>query len=481
MASIEILTSLSPTDETSKVGQHFGSVSLRLVDEDETDNAYIAALTDAEVLFESAGLSHYFSYAVTGTSIAFTNIRPIDFDDPDTPRSFRFTVAFDIDKVVVRDGVPTYTDVKVITKTFGINIADVNDETPSDLQLSNSFVAENALAGKVLGHFYAYDPDRGDLLTFRLLDDPSGNFELDGTRLVLKAGARLDYETQSSYDVTVEVEDAASHTIKKTLTIDVLDMAEAPTDVMLAGNTISEDAPSGTVVGTLSGIDPDGDPSRLTYTINQGSFSIEGDKIVLGEGKSLNFERDPSYVVTITARDADGAAFKKSFTIEVKNEIEISGTGAVDDVNGGGSGDDIWTFGGDDDIAAGGGDDKIHGGKGVDRITGGSGADSLAYAKYAEFGDIVRDFESGEDTFAFSAKLADKMRFNDLTPFFNKTVTGTGPTLSYQTDTGQLIFDPDGAGRKNGLLIATLLDKDSSDQGVQAGIASLTMDDFTIL
>lgn len=468
MATIEIIKALF-VDETSRIGEDFGSVSLRLGDETPDDNVYIAA-AGIDIVSEDPALSDYLSYEIGKNSIQFTNTRPIDSDNPDTPISFTFTAVFDIDKITVRNGEPTFADYKVIEKTYTIKVVDLNDETPSDFQLLGSSIPESASAGKLVGRLFANDPDRGDTLTYTLLDDPSGNFELVGGRLLLKAGATLDHEARSSHDVVVKVEDEGSHDVTRTFTIDVLDAVEGATDIMLEGGSISELAEAGTVVGTLSGLDPDGDPSRLTYAINQGRFVIDGDKIVLGADAKLNYETLPEIFVTITATDPDGGRYKESFTIVIENGVEVRGTGGADQLKGGNSGDEIWAFGGSDQIYAAAGDDRIWAGLGVDRVNGGTGRDHFIFKKVGELGDIITDFESGEDKIALSAALAEKMRFDDVTLFINEAIDAEGPVLAYREDTGALTFDVDGLGDKRPVLIATLLDT-----------PSLTENDFIIV
>jgi hypothetical protein len=72
---------------------------------------------------------------------------------------------------------------------------------------------------------------------------------------------------------------------EKAFTITVSDVNEAPTELALSNNTIAENQPAGTVIGTLSTTDPDvGD--TFTYTLVSGtgstdnaSFDIVGDQV----------------------------------------------------------------------------------------------------------------------------------------------------------------------------------------------------------
>ncbi len=82
----------------------------------------------------------------------------------------------------------------------------VTNQAPTDITLSGGSVDENSAAGTVVATLNTADPDAGESFSYQL-NDPSGNFELDGNQIVVKSGASLDYESQSSYAVEVTVTD----------------------------------------------------------------------------------------------------------------------------------------------------------------------------------------------------------------------------------------------------------------------------------
>lgn len=138
---------------------------------------------------------------------------------------------------------------------------------------------ESALAEKALGKFSAKDADKGDTLTYSILEEQSGLFELKNNLLVLKSGAHLDFETAQKHDIIVKITDTAGHSLQDTFTVYVSDVNEAPTDIALSAATISEVVKKGTVVGTLSGVDPEGD--RLTFFTDKSVFTVKGDQLVI--------------------------------------------------------------------------------------------------------------------------------------------------------------------------------------------------------
>lgn len=100
---------------------------------------------------------------------------------------------------------------------------------PTALAISSSAVVENAATGTVVGRLSGTDPNPGDVLTFKLLDDAGKRFQiLNGDQLAVAAGGNLDFETLASHQVTVRVSDAAGLFYDKVLGVSVTNQNEAP-------------------------------------------------------------------------------------------------------------------------------------------------------------------------------------------------------------------------------------------------------------
>ncbi|MGB6221378.1 hypothetical protein [Haloferula sp.] len=82
------------------------------------------------------------------------------------------------------------------------------------------------------------------------------------------------------------------------------------TDIQLSSSQVNENAPEGTVVGTLSAVDADAlDSHVFALVIGEGSednskFRIEGNLLVVGAGFDQDFEVDPQLQVRIRATDS---------------------------------------------------------------------------------------------------------------------------------------------------------------------------------
>ena len=205
--------------------------------------------------------------------------------------------------------------------TFDIAVGDVN-EAPDSLSFSNETVNENE-AGAVVATLTSTDIDDGDSATYSIADDPSGLFEVVGDQLKLKEGVALDHEAQDSYDITVQVTDSGGLTFEQTITVNVVDVNEAPTDIALSGDTVAEND-AGAVVATLTSSDPDvGDTA--TYSLADdpsGLFEVVGDQLKLKDGVALDHEAQDAYEVTLEVTDSAGATYQKTVTINVADVNE---------------------------------------------------------------------------------------------------------------------------------------------------------------
>ena len=178
-------------------------------------------------------------------------------------------------------------------RVFTLIVGDRN-EAPTDIALSASNVAEGAAGGTIVGTLLGVvDPDAGDTHTFSLLDDAGGRFQLVGDNLQVLDGTLLDFESATSHIVSVRVADAGGLTYDKTLTIDVTNANEAPTDFTLSASAVTENASVGTIIGTLlNAVDPDaGDTHTYSLTNDAGGrFQIVGNTLQVADGTLLDFE-----------------------------------------------------------------------------------------------------------------------------------------------------------------------------------------------
>ncbi|WP_262030241.1 cadherin domain-containing protein [Microvirga sp. Mcv34] len=213
-------------------------------------------------------------------------------------------------------------------ETFTIFVNNVN-EAPTSLTLSSASIDENRTGGTLVGTLVGVDLDAGSTLTYAILSDPEGKFQILGNQLQVRSGATLDYEAKASHQVTVRVTDQGGLYKDQTFTVVVNNVNEAPTSLTLSNTSIDENRTGGASIGVLTGTDPDAG-TTLSYTIlndPDSKFAIVGNELRLRTGATLDYETQTSHQVTVRVTDQGGLYKDQTFTIAVNN-IEPEGTGA---------------------------------------------------------------------------------------------------------------------------------------------------------
>src|SRR6185503_1813933 len=89
-------------------------------------------------------------------------------------------------------------------------------------------------------------------------------------QITVANGTLLDFETGASQAITVRVTDQTGLTLDKGFTIAVTNVNEAPTGATLSGGSVAENSATGTVVGTVTGVDQDAG-SSFTYALTNNA------------------------------------------------------------------------------------------------------------------------------------------------------------------------------------------------------------------
>jgi hypothetical protein len=114
-------------------------------------------------------------------------------------------------------------------------------------------------------------------------------------------------------------------------TVTVSAVNDAPTDLSLLGDTVTENAANGTLVGTVTGTDPDsGDTKSYSFTDSaSGRFAINSatGEITVANSSLLDYESATSHTVTVRVTDSGGLTYDETFTINLTNVNEAP-TGA---------------------------------------------------------------------------------------------------------------------------------------------------------
>ncbi|UKJ76024.1 calcium-binding protein [Azospirillum brasilense] len=262
-------------------------------------------------------------------------------------------------------------------------------------------VSDQTLAGTedtvLTGSVGAVDADN-DALSYAVTEGPAHGI------LSLTAGGLFTYTPGANYAGTdlfrITVSDGRGGVATQTVTITLAEVNDAPTSATLTGGRMDEDAPAGTVVGTVQAADPEG--GTLAYSLLDdagGRFTIDAatGRIAVAEGASLDAGAAPAHAVTVRVTDDGGLSTDTVLYIDVTDgrndgapdenglaaSVELAAeAGEVRDGSGvaiGGSwqAETVSGGGGDDTLSSGGGGGALHGGAGNDVVTGDWGDDSL--------------------------------------------------------------------------------------------------------
>jgi hypothetical protein len=192
-------------------------------------------------------------------------------------------------------------------------------------------VAENSVAGTVVGGVVASDPDAGQSLTYSITGGNTGNaFAINaGTGVItVSNSAALNFEATPSFALTVRATDNGTPALSDTgtVTINLTNVNESPTDIVLSSNSVAENQPAGTTVGSFTTTDPDAG-NTFTYSLvggtgstDNGSFTISGNS--LKTAAVFDYEAKNSYSIRVRSTDQGGLWTEKQFTVIVANVNE---------------------------------------------------------------------------------------------------------------------------------------------------------------
>lgn len=215
-------------------------------------------------------------------------------------RSFNYETEKEISfRVVLIDGT-----VAADTSTIAIKVLNVNEKPVTGSILFN--VQENLLQSTSIGAMPAADPE-GDLLSFSII---SGNiqdaFSLENLTGILKVNnpVPLNYEVNPVFQLEVVAGDG-SLSDTALITVNLTDVNDPPSGVLLESNTAEENKGPGLLIGKIMALDEDPDDHHIV-SLKSGVpdnvfFSIINDTLV--SPGIFNYEADSSYSVVFVVSD----------------------------------------------------------------------------------------------------------------------------------------------------------------------------------
>ena len=190
-------------------------------------------------------------------------------------------------------------------------------------------INENGAVGTVVGTPTPVDVTQTNLHGWSIISGNTNNvFTIDVTSGKLSVAANPDFETKASYTLTLGFRDKNEIPSEGKVTINVVDVNEAPSDISLSKTVIVHQNTMGAVLADITTTDPDVS-SAITYSLVTGtgsddnaSFIIVGNQ--LKANVVFNYDTKKSYNLRLKATDNGGLSFEKSFNLQVKKSAGLA-------------------------------------------------------------------------------------------------------------------------------------------------------------
>jgi hypothetical protein len=329
--AVEATTLATQADATTLVIEEntVGAIATFSTADVDLDDA--PALDNHTYLFEDAegNLSATYSFL----TIEENSLTVTDEVDYETIEDLTFTIRS-------TDSEGEHTSLEI-----NLEVLNLNDEAPTSFSLTGDTILETEEIGTVIGTLDVVDIDDLDTHVYTILTaDVPFAINADGELVI---ASQLDYETATSYSITIEVTDGersdpyfGAYSIQDSYTITIFNSNEhAPHEITIDNNTIEENSAAETYIGTLSSEDLDAADSHKylfkhldgSYSSEEGPFTLvynEGsdttDVFLMGE---INYEEQSTYTLTVRSDDntaADGSAIYAGEQLFLEQDINIT-------------------------------------------------------------------------------------------------------------------------------------------------------------
>lgn len=272
-----VLNGATSVDENVPTGTYIGEILI--VDEDGSDSY-------TYMLFTNDYAPNSFTFKLEGNKL-YSN-REINYEDNDTLR-----IGIDVE-----DASKNY-----VMKYLSIAVNDMNEKPYGiTFNLYNS-INENEEPEVFVGNFNTLDEDTLETFTYSLNEILNYDyFQVREDSLFLQKV--VDFNVTEELQINVRTIDKIGSYYDSTFTFSVIDVQEAPQDILIDNNIVKEATEIGTVVGILTVEDEDeGEVYSFELTEGMGDdhnglYAIDGDKLITNGEISYN---EAGHKVHITA------------------------------------------------------------------------------------------------------------------------------------------------------------------------------------
>jgi len=331
----------APDDIDLKPVNVFESDFTYLIEENISAGSHIARIEKSDPDFGQGGALSFASGAGDEDNSSFTiddyYLYIKDKPDYENQTSYSFRL-----KLTDNEGL-TYEE------AFTINVENLYDEKPTDINLSISNFDENVGTDALLAIVTTTDPDSNDSHSYSLVegigDDDNHKFGITWTAkrytgqyyFYLVTGYwTADYENKSSYNIRVRSTDNGGNFYEESFTIQVNDINETPDSTTLSSYNFNENISPGTAIASLSTKDDIGDThvyklldgtigTSYGRAINENSFFTIEDNLLKINSKP-NYEEKSEYNFYLQTTSSDGNIQSQVITLKVNNLVENAPT-----------------------------------------------------------------------------------------------------------------------------------------------------------
>ncbi|PXX97154.1 hypothetical protein DF185_19245, partial [Marinifilum breve] len=280
------------------------------VDENKDNNAVVgtvlvsdedAGTSFSQWLIVSGNDDGVFAINTTSGEISIADNTNLDFEQTES-----YTLS-----ITVSDGVNTS-----LAENIRIDINDLNDNIPVVTANQTFNVDENKANNTIIGTVMATDNDAGtSFSTWKITaGNTDGIFELNASsgEISIADNTNLDYETTTSYTLSLTVSDGTNISASETINVDVNPINDiAPIITCCQVFDVVENVDNNTRIGKVSASDADaGDDDFYTDWVivagnEDGIFKIDENsgEITILDNTYLDYERNGSHNLTLTVSD----------------------------------------------------------------------------------------------------------------------------------------------------------------------------------
>ena len=206
-------------------------------------------------------------------------------------------------------------DSNISTVTIIIN--PVNDNSPSNISISNNSIEEN-ISNATVGQLSTTDLDLpSDSHSFELIsgegDNDNNKFSIDGSNLNLITS--LDYESEPNHSIRIRVKDENDNSYEDSITINVVDINDISITTEITESYCSDNSGTGSI--TITSINNVSGPSSFSWSSENGGIIPSGQE----NSQNLSDLTSGTYILNLSN---NGFNFTQQFEVGLTALYELT-------------------------------------------------------------------------------------------------------------------------------------------------------------